>query len=320
MLRCAILDDYQRVALASAPWSSLQGQVELHVLHEHIAERANLVRAIRDCEIVVATRERTRFDRDTLRALPALRLLVTTGMQNASIDLVAASELGVTVCGTRGWPGHTVDLTFALMLGLMRRLREESRSFAEGGWQTGIGRSLNGATLGIVGVGMIGAKVARVARAFDMRVQGYGRSLTAARCAELDIEWAPQLHALLSAADVVTLHVTLNDSTRGLIGARELACMKPDAILVNTSRGPVVDEAALIDALRGGRLAGAALDVFDCEPLPPAHPLRAMHNVLGTPHIGYVTRENYAVAFGDAVEDVAAFVAGRPLRVLATRS
>jgi phosphoglycerate dehydrogenase-like enzyme len=290
--------------------------VELRVLHEHIGDRAQLAAAIGDCEIVVATRERTRFDEATLRALPRLRLLVTTGMRNASIDLAAARRLDITVCGTRGWPGHTVDLTFALMLAAMRGLREESASLAAGGWQVGLGRSLNGATLGVVGVGTIGSKVARVARAFDMRVIGWSRSLIPAKCAALDIEYAADLAPLLREADVVSLHVELNDATRGLIGAPQLALMKRDALLVNTSRGPVVDEEALLRALRDGTIAAAALDVFDREPLPPSHPLRTQRNVLATPHIGYVTRENYRVAFRDAVQDIAAFLDGKPVRVL----
>jgi phosphoglycerate dehydrogenase-like enzyme len=316
MIRCAVIDDYQHVALASAAWGKLEGRVDLRVLHEHIPDRKRLAAVIGDCGIVVATRERTRFDEATLRTLPALRLLVTTGMRNASIDLASAAALGITVCGTRGWPGHTVDLTFALILALMRRLPLESQSLARGGWQQGIGRSLNGATLGVIGVGAIGSKVARIARAFDMRVIGWSRSLTPQRCADLDIEFAAELPPLLGDADVVSLHVELNDATRGLVGARELACMKRDAFLVNTSRGPVVEQAALIDALRTKAIAGAALDVFDQEPLPPRHPLRTLDNVLATPHIGYVTRENYAVAFSDAVEDITAFLDGQPKRVL----
>jgi phosphoglycerate dehydrogenase-like enzyme len=320
MVRCAILDDYQHVVRAAADWESLAARVELRVLHEHLADRSQLAAAIEDCEIVVATRERTRFDEAALRALPRLRLLVTTGMRNASIDLAAARQLGITVCGTRGWPGHTVDLTFALVLALMRGLCAESTSLATGGWQVGLGRSLNGATLGVVGVGTIGSKVARVARAFDMRVIGWSRSLTPARCAALDIEYAAELAPLLRQSDVVSVHVELNDATRGLIGAPQLALMKGDAFLVNTSRGPVVDEDALLRALRDGTIAGAALDVFDREPLPPSHPLRTQRNVLATPHIGYVTRENYRVAFCDAVEDIAAFLDGKPVRVLGAPS
>ena len=319
MLRGAILDDYQRVVLAIAPWHELAGRVDLRVLHDHLDTRSQLVDAVGDCEIVVATRERTRFDDATLEMLPRLRLLVTTGMRNAAIDLAAASRRNVTVCGTRGWPGHTVELTFALMLGLMRRLREETAAFAQGAWQTGVGRSLNGATLGVVGVGQIGAKVARIARGFEMRVIGWSRSLTRERCAEIDIEPAAALDDLLCAADVVSVHVALNEDTRGLLGARELALMKRDAILVNTARGPVVDEPALIEALRQRRIAGAALDVFDQEPLPASHPLRTLDNVLATPHIGYVTRENYGVAFADAVADIAAFLDGQPVRVLTDR-
>jgi len=313
MLRCAILDDYQRVVLAIAPWHTLADRVDFRVLHDHLETRAQLADAIGDCEIVVATRERTRFDDATLELLPRLRLLVTTGARNAAIDLAAASRRNVTVCGTRGWPGHTVELTFALMLGLMRRLREETAAFARGAWKTGVGRSLNGATLGVVGVGQIGAKVARIARGFDMRVIGWSRSLTRERCAELDIEHAAALDDLLRTADVVSLHVALNDGTRGLLGARELALMKRDAILVNTARGPVVDEPALIEALSERRIGGAALDVFDQEPLPDGHPLWTEPRALITPHVANTRAQLDAALMRRVEQNVARFRAGEPL-------
>jgi phosphoglycerate dehydrogenase-like enzyme len=270
-----------------------------------------------DCEIVVAMRERTPFDRALLERLPKLRLIVTTGTRNASIDLAAAAAQGVTVCGTRGWPGTAAELTWALILALLRDIPHEVDAFRRGGrWQSGIGRSLNGATLGIVGLGNVGRRVAAVARAFEMNVIGLSRSLTPEKSAELGIARASTLEELLQGADVVSLHVSLNAETRAMIGARELALMKPTAYLVNTSRGPVVDEAALIDALATNRIAGAALDVFDREPLPGDHPLRKVPQLIATPHVGYVTHENYRVFYNDAVEDIGAWQNGAPVRVL----
>jgi phosphoglycerate dehydrogenase-like enzyme len=317
MLRCAVLDDYQKIALSMADWGALAGAVDVQVFSEHIADRSALARALAGFEIVVAMRERTAFDRSLLEQLGALRLLVTTGMRNASIDLAVAADRNVTVCGTRGHPGTAAELTWALILGLMRNLPRETEEFRRGGpWQTGIGHSLRDATLGVIGLGHVGKLVAAVGRTFEMKVVGWSRSATPERCVALDIGHAATLSDLLRAADVATLHVTLNAQTRDLIGAAELAAMKRTAFLVNTSRGPVVNEAALITALREGRIAGAAADVFDQEPLPVDHPLRRLPNLLGTPHVGYVTRENYRVFYGDAVEDIQAWLAGKPVRVL----
>jgi len=320
MLRCALLDDYQGVARASADWARLSGRVEIRVFREHIADRAALARALDGYEIIVAMRERTPFDRPLLEALLALRLLVTTGHRNAAIDIAAATGRGIAVCGTRGFPGPAAELTWALILALMRKLPREIEAFHHGQWQTTIGRSLHGATLGVIGMGKLGTQVAAVGRAFGMKVIGWSRSLTVAQCDDLGIDYAPTLPDVLRVADVVTLHVTLNAQTRDLIGARELALMKPDAVLVNTARGPIVTEAALVAALREGRLAGAALDVFDEEPLPAGHPFRTLDNVVATPHLGYVTRENYAMFYGDVVDDIEAWLGGRPLRVITGES
>jgi phosphoglycerate dehydrogenase-like enzyme len=287
------------------------------VFHDHVDDRAVLAKALAPFDVVVAMRERTPFDRALFEALTKLRLLVTTGMRNASIDLAAASERGVTVCGTRGWPGTAAELTWALILALMRGIPRENAEFHAGApWQSGIGHSLRGATLGVVGVGNVGRLVAAVARTFEMNVIGWSRSLTTERARELGIAHAATLAHLLAASDVVSLHVTLNAETRGLIGAEALRAMKPTAFLVNTSRGPVVDEAALIEALGERTIAGAAIDVFDREPLPLDHPYRGLANVIATPHIGFVTRENYRVFYGDAVADIRAWLDGRPERVL----
>jgi phosphoglycerate dehydrogenase-like enzyme len=267
--------------------------------------------------VIVVLRERTPFDRALFDALPRLKLLVTTGMRNASIDLAAASARGVTVCGTRGWSGTAAELTWALILALMRDIARENAEFHAGGrWQSGIGHSLHGTTLGLVGVGNVGKLVAAVGRTFQMNVIGWSRSLTAERAAEIGIAHAPTLAHLLGTSDVVSLHVTLNGETRGLIGAEALRAMKPTAYLVNTSRGPVVDEAALIEALSERTIAGAAIDVFDREPVPLDHPFRGLPNLIATPHVGFVTRENYRVFYGDAVDNIRAWLEGRPERVL----
>jgi phosphoglycerate dehydrogenase-like enzyme len=276
MLRCAVLDDYQRVARTSADWTELRERVSADFFHEPLGDAAAIASALARYEIVVAMRERTPFPRTLIERLPALKLLVTTAMRNASIDVGAAHERGVTVCGTRSHPGPATELTWALILALARGLPAEIDAVRSGGWQRGLGRSLNGATLGIVGLGKIGTQMASVARAFDMHVVGWSRSLTGQRAAGLGVAYAPTLDDLLRDADIVTIHVTLTPQTRGLIGARELALMKRDALLVNTSRGPIVDEHALIEAMMSRLIAGAALDVFDREPLPADHPLRTL--------------------------------------------
>ena len=260
-------------------------------------------------------RERTSFGADLLGRLPRLRLLVTTGMANAAIDLDAAAANGVVVCGTRIMPGPTAGLTWGLILGLLRHIPEEAANLRGGGWQTTVGLDLHGLTLGVLGFGRLGRRVAAVAQAFEMDVIAWSANLDpdAARAAGVE---PVAFEALLERSDVLSIHTRLSDRTRGLIGAAELALMQPTAVLVNTSRGPIVDEAALVAALRDGTLGGAALDVFDAEPLPADHPLRTAPNTLATPHIGYVTAQNYALFYGDAVEDIAAFAAGTPIRVL----
>ncbi|MFI8517597.1 D-2-hydroxyacid dehydrogenase family protein [Streptomyces sp. NPDC085481] len=316
-LRCAVLDDYQGVALSSADWSRLDGRVEVRVLREHLDERGELVAAVGDCEILVVMRERTPVDAALLKRLPRLRLLVTSGLRNASIDLAAARAQGVTVCGTASSSEPPTELTWALILGLARQVHTESRALREGGpWQSTVGADLAGRTLGLVGLGKIGGRVARIGAAFGMDVVAWSPNLTDERAAEHGVRRAGSLHGLLGDSDVVSLHMVLSDRTRGLLGEPELRAMRPGAYLVNTSRAGLVDGAALLRALREGWIAGAGLDVYETEPLPADDPLRSLPNVLALPHLGYVTEGNYARYFGQAVEDIEAFLAGAPVREL----
>jgi phosphoglycerate dehydrogenase-like enzyme len=315
--RCAILDDYQRVALSIADWTPLADRVDVQAFARHFDTDDELVAAIGDCAIAVAMRERTPFPRRLIARLPNLELLVTTGMRNASIDVAAAADHGVVVCGTPTAGQPAAELTWALILALLRRLPQENAAFrADGPWQSTLGHDLAGKTLGVIGLGKLGTRVAAVARAFGMNVTAWSRNLTADRCRDAGVTLAGSLDALLESADIVTLHIVLSGRTHGLLGERELRRMKPTAVLINTSRGPLVDERALIAALSAGTIAGAGLDVFDIEPLPPNHPFRRLPNVLATPHLGYVTAENYRALYGGAVEDIAAWLDGAPLRVL----
>jgi phosphoglycerate dehydrogenase-like enzyme len=317
--RCVILDDYQDAALRMAGWAALDGRVEVVALHEHLSPEA-LPDAIGDAAVVVAMRERTRFDAATLARLPALKLLITTGMRNASIDMAAAAAQGITVCGTPGVSNPTPELTWGLLLALARQIPQEHANLRAGGarWQTSLGFDLARKTIGIIGLGTIGQVIARYARAFDMAVLAWSPNLTEERSQAAGARLAPSLDALLAEADVVTLHMVLAPSTRGLIGAREIGLMKPGALLVNTSRGPLVDAAALQAALRDGRIGGAALDVFEEEPLPTASPWRSLPNLVATPHLGYVSAENYRKYFEGVVEAIEGWLGGEPVRVLAT--
>ncbi|MEU9974950.1 D-2-hydroxyacid dehydrogenase family protein [Streptomyces sp. NPDC051014] len=316
-LRCAVLDDYQGAALALADWSSLDGRVEVRPVREHIADRERLVAELADCEIVVIMRERTPFDADLLERLPRLRLLVTTGMRNASIDLAAAAARGVTVCGTASSSTPPVELTWALLLGLARNITTENRSVREGGpWQSTVGQDLHGRTLGLLGLGKTGTRVAQVAIAFGMEVLAWSEHLTPERAADAGVRLAPSKRDLLGRSDFVSVHLVLSERTRGLLGDEDLRAMRPHAYLINTSRAAIVDGPALLRALRENRIAGAGLDVFETEPLAPDDPLRSLPNVLATPHLGYVTEGNYRTFYAQAVEDIAAFLAGDPVRRL----
>jgi phosphoglycerate dehydrogenase-like enzyme len=316
MLRIAVLDDYQYVAATYADWSRVPEPVEAVEFAEHVDDADPLVRRLQPFDVVVAMRERTAFPRSVLERLPNLRLLVTTGARNPAIDVAAAAEHGITVCGTRAHAPGTAELTWALVLAVARHLPQEDASVRAGGWQQTIGTDLAGGTLGLLGLGRLGERVARIGLAFEMDVVAWSANLTDERAAEVGVRRAASKEELLRTADVVSVHLQLSDRTRGLVGARELELMKPSAILVNTSRGPIVDEAALVRALREGTIAGAGLDVFDVEPLPRHHPLRELRRAVLTPHLGYVTEKTYEVFYGDAVEDVAAWRAGDPVRVV----
>jgi phosphoglycerate dehydrogenase-like enzyme len=314
-VKIAILDDYQGVALDAARWEDLGGDAEVIAFADTVAGDDALVERLEPFDVVVAMRERTPFTRARLERLPNLRLLVTTGMRNAAIDVAAAHERAIVVSGTGGVTRATAELTWALILALARHVPAEDRSMRAGGWQTTVGIDLAGRTLGVVGLGNQGAPVARIGQAFGMRVIAWSQNLTSARAAEHGAE-AVSREALLEQADVVTIHLKLSDRSRGLIAAPELARMKTTALLVNTSRGPIVDEDALVAALQDGTIGGAALDVYDREPLPADHPLRRAPNTVLTPHIGYVTAATYEVFYGQALEDIAAWRDGEPLRVL----
>jgi phosphoglycerate dehydrogenase-like enzyme len=315
MLRVAVLDDYQGVALEVADWSVLQGRVDITVLREWLPDEDAVAETLADHDVVVAMRERTPFPASLLARLPRLRLLITTGMRNASIDVAAAQEMGVTVCGTGSLGTATAEHTWALILGWCRHLVEESANMWAGGWQTTLGTGLAGRTLGVVGLGRIGSQVSAVGRAFGMEVLAWSQNLTDER-ARAHGARRVDLDELLAASDVLTVHLVLSERTRGLLGADRLAKMKPSALLVNTSRGPIVDTDALVAAVRRGDIAGAAVDVYDEEPLPAGHPLRTTPGILATPHLGYVSRDVYELFYGEAVEDIAAFLDGAPLRVL----
>lgn len=311
----AILDDYQGAALRFADWSAAKTKVQ--AFNEHIADRDRLAKALADFEIVVAMRERTPFDRALFAKLPNLKLLVTTGMRNAAIDLEAASAHGIMVCGTEGAAHPTAELAWGLIISCVRRISFENAALRRGGrWQNSVGGDLNGKRLGVIGLGRLGSRVARVGKAFEMNVLAWSKHLTRERCQAAGAELAPSLDDVLRTSDVVTIHLVLSERTRGLIGARELGLMKSTAYLINTSRGPIVDERALIAALQQGAIAGAGLDVFDEEPLPAAHPFRTLDNVVATPHLGYVSEDTYRIFYGQALEDVIAWLSGKPMRVL----
>jgi len=314
-MRIVVLDDYQDVARSFGPFDRLGADVS--VLHEHLGPEA-VVDALRGADVVVTMRERTPFDESLFVRLPDLRLLVTTGLVNASIDLAAAARHGVTVCGTATAPGParaTTELTWALILAVVRHVPQEDRALRAGRWQTTVGTGLAGSTLGVAGLGRLGAQVAQVGRAFDMDVVAWSANLTAERAAEVGAR-AVSKQELLTTADVLTVHLKLSDRTVGLFGADELALLKPTAVLVNTSRGPIVDEDALVAALHAGTLAGAGLDVYGREPLPPGSPLLSAPRTVLTPHLGYVTRQTYELMYTQIVENIEAWRAGAPTRVM----
>lgn len=315
MTRIAVLDDYQQAAIRFGPWDRLPDETELDVFHDHLEDHDDLASRLAEHDVVVVMRERTPFPASLLERLPNLRLLVTTGPFNDAIDVGAARRQGVVVSGTGGLLYPTTELTWALILALTKRVPQEDAAIRRGGWQTTVGVGLQGKTLGIIGLGNLGSAVARIAEGFDMDIVAWSQNLTDARAQDVGVR-AVTKETLLTTADVVTIHLKLSARTTGIIGAAELGLMKPSACLVNTSRGPIVDEDALVEALRNGTIAGAALDVFDVEPLPADHPLRTLGGTVLTPHIGYVTAEQYELFFEEIVEDIEAFIAGEPIRVV----
>ncbi len=314
-MKIALLDDYQRVARAAADWSKLPAGHALEVFHEHLGDADAVVRKLADFDVAMAMRERTPFPAGVLERLPRLKLLASTGPRNAAIDLEAATRLGIVVCHTKGAPYSTMELTWGLILALARHIPQEHHALRQGTWQTTVGRELNGRTLGTIGLGHIGAQVARIATAFRMRVLAWSQNLTPDKAREAGAEMV-SLEKLLRESDIVTIHTRLSPRTRGLLGAQQLAWMKPTALLINTSRGPIVDEAALVDALRTRRIAGAGLDTYDQEPVPAGHPLFKLDNVVVTPHLGYVTEEVYRIFYGETLENMLAYLRGQPQRVL----
>ncbi|MFI8227485.1 D-2-hydroxyacid dehydrogenase family protein [Streptomyces sp. NPDC085900] len=316
-LRCAVLDDFQQVATELADWSPVADRVDVTSFPEHFGTEDELAAALADFDIVVTLRERVPFPASLLARLPRLKLLVASGMRNSVIDYDAAEAHGVTVCGTASSSTPPVELTWALLLGLARGIVQENNAVrADGPWQQTVGADLHGSRLGLLGLGKIGSRVARVGLAFGMHVSAWSQNLTKEYTDEVGVELAPSKEELLSGSDFVSVHLALSDRTRGLLGPAEIALLKPTAYLVNTSRAAIVDQDALLAALREGRIAGAGVDVFDVEPLPAGHPMRTAPRLLATPHLGYVSRANYATYYGQAVEDIRAYLDGEPVRRL----
>jgi phosphoglycerate dehydrogenase-like enzyme len=313
--RIVLLDDYQGVALDYGGWDRVPDEWQVVALEQHIDDADELVEALSEAEIVVAMRERTPLTAAIFDRLPDLKLLITTGMANASIDVAAARANGIVVCGTASKLPPTAELSWGLILSLLRSIPAESAAMREGGWQSTIGGDLDGATLGLVGLGRLGRKMATIGQAFGMEVLAWSENLSAEAALEAGAEPVEKL-ALFERADIVSVHYKLSKRSRGLVGAAEIGAMKPSAYLVNTSRGPIVDTDALLAALESGAIAGAGLDVYDTEPLPADHPLRRAPRTVLTPHLGYVTEDTYTTYFSDAVEDVLAYLDGAPVRVL----
>lgn len=315
-MRLAIINDYQTLALKVADWTRLPDDIEVDVFNDQLTDGALAAERLSPYDIIVTAREETTFDQELIAQLPNLKLLVFHGARNVALDMAALKARGVTVCGTGyGFTNGTVELAWGLILGLVKRLPAEDRVLRSGGWGAGLPFGLTGKTLGILGLGTLGSGVARVGQALDMEVIAWSQNLTAARCAEVGATLVDK-EELFRRSDVLSIHVILSDRTRGLVSASDLALMKQSAYLVNTSRGPIVDETALIATLQEERIAGAGLDVFDTEPLPADHPLRTLPNVVATAHIGGRTYENFAARYQDCVEDVLAWLAQKPVRVV----
>ncbi len=311
-MRVAVLDDYQGVAGDRTDWEIVKDDVDITVFDDHIFDEDAIAERLKDFEIICAMRERTPFPRSQLEKLPNLKLLITSGMRNRGIDTAAASEMGVMVCGTPSVGRPTADLAWGLILGLARQIPMEDRRVRASGWQETIGTSLQGKTLGIAGLGNLGSRMAAVAKAFEMDVIAWSQNLTAEKCAEHGVELVSK-DDLLARSDFITIHLILSDRTRGVFGAAELAKMKPTAYIVNTSRGPIIDEDALAAALRNNTIAGAGIDVFSVEPLPADHQFRNLENMIVTPHLGYVEVANYDAYFGGYAAAIRGFLDGKPV-------
>lgn len=313
-VQVAVLDDYQGVALQSADWSPLNGKTNITVFRDHLSESTALIERLKPFNVLSVMRERTPLTRAIIEQLPNLKLIASTGSRNASLDLAAATERGITVCHT-GYSSHgAIEMTWALILAMLRNVPGEFASVQKGQWQIAVGGDLAGKTIGVVGLGGIGARIAKIAHAFGMNIVAWSQNLTR-ESAEKHGAHLVSKEELFRTADIVTIHLVLSARTKGIIGAAELGWMKPTAYFVNTSRGPLVDEAALLSALKSRSIAGAALDVYDVEPLPLSHPFRSLDRLLVTPHIGFVTNETYRIFYGDTVENIAAWLGGTPIRV-----
>ncbi|HEY0289398.1 MAG TPA: D-2-hydroxyacid dehydrogenase family protein [Pseudomonas sp.] len=315
-VRIAVLDDWQSVASDVVDWTVLDSIGEVSFLHEFPADTATMVARLKDFDVICVMRERTLFDEPLLSQLPKLKLLVSAGMRNAALDLAATKRLGIQVAGTESYKHAAPELTWALIMAVTRNIVEEANSLRAGNWQVDIGSDLYGKTLGIVGLGSIGQRVARYALAFDMKVIAWSENLTAERAAEHGVTYVSKAE-LFEQSDIVSVNLVLSDRSRGLVDAQSLNRMKPTAYLINTARGPIVDEDALVELLKQKKIAGAALDVFAQEPLPADHPLRSLPNLLATPHVGYVTENNYRMFFTQMIEDIQAWHAGSPIRLFA---
>ena len=315
MKRLAIIDDYERAARSSADWRALDGSVEIECFHDHLDDEAAVAERLAEFEIVFIMRERTPFPRSLFERLPRLEHLITSGMRNASIDLLAASDHDVVVSGTPIFPYPAAEHAWALLLALAKRVPIDDHSMRVGQWSSGFNVGLQGKTLGVIGLGKLGSQVATVGSAFGMNVIAWSTNLTSERCAEVGVARVSK-EVLLKTADFISIHLVLGERSRGLIGAEELQLMKRSAFLVNTSRSPIVKEAALVAALQSGEIAGAGLDVYDVEPLPAAHPLRSLPNTVLTPHQGYVTQENFRIFYSTAISNIQSWLANEPTNLL----
>lgn len=314
-MRVAVLDDYQHVAMVSADWTQLPSDVTVTCFHDHEPDPARLGEMLKGYEIVCIMRERTPITRAVFERLPDLKLLVTTGMRNASVDMQAAKDHGVTVCGTQGSGHPTPELAFGLILSLARNIPNENAAMRQGHWQTKVGLGLKGRTCGLLGLGNLGSRVAKYAQAFEMETIAWSQNLTAEAAAEKGVRRVEK-DELFQQSDFISVHLVLSDRSRGIVGKRELELMKPSAYIVNTSRGPIIDEDALADALEAGTIAGAGIDTYGLEPVPKTNRFLDLPNTVLTPHLGYVTHDTYEIFYGQTVENIVAWLKGEPVRVI----